>query len=48
MTLSDMELEAISGQRFDDSRVNLYYSRSTACVVILQCAKYTGLRQCVF
>ena len=44
---SDMELKAIRGQCHDGSRINLYYSRSTARLVIRQCAEYAGLRECV-
>ena len=45
---SDVELEAIPRECFGNSRIDLYYGRSTARVVILQCAEYTGLCQRVF
>ena len=44
---SDVELEAVSRECFGNSRIDLYHGRSTARVVILQCAEYTGLCQCV-
>ena len=45
MIFSDMELGAIPRECFGNSRFDLYYGRSTARVVIPQCAQYTGLRQ---
>ena len=45
MIFSDVELEAVPRECFGNSRIDLYYGRSTARVVIPQCTEHTGLCQ---